>query len=434
MKKLTLLSWHDYLHHSGFGNVAKNLLKDAHLTFDWTVIAINGRGANPKLVAAAEKSLNPKVLFPDPAVDQLGVELLLKAAEDIQPDIIFLFQDIFHIEAVIKLIREKSPKSKIISYFPIDGYPLFLHYKNIFEYSDVLITYSDWAIDVIKEFYPNLTKPLHKLYHGVNFDIFKPLPKEQIKKLKEEVGWADKFVICNVNQFQPRKQIDLSIRAFSMFAKGYSECKSCDHTQPIHFKRCELCGSKDLKPGGYKKEDVHLYLHMPPKAAAMGLLGTDHLISHVENAGLLQEDYEKKLIGINASKGHVPDEIINQIYNGSDVNLSTSIGEGCGLSLIESAAVGIPSIAPINSAIPEMLGKYGTLIDNAAVANFSHDNGHIRPLVDPFAVCQALEAYYKKWKASGKKRAVNEEIINRAKKLFSWDDKREFLFSFFTPQ
>lgn len=430
-KKPTLLSWHDYLVHSGFGNVAKNLLAQATEEFDWTVVAINGMHAPKELLEDSKTWTNPKIIIPD-ASEILGVTKLIDAAKELQPDYIFLFQDIFHIDMAIKKIKEASPNSKIISYFPIDGYPLFLHYKNIFELSDVLITYSDWAIEVIREFYPNIKKPIYKLYHGVNFDTFYPLPTAKLTKLKESVGWKGKFVVCNVNQFQPRKQIDLGIRAFSMFAKGYSICKSCDHRQPKHLQRCELCSKKELRPGGYAKDDVSLYLHMPAVSGAMGVLGTDHLISHIENAGFGQTDYDAKIIGINGSKGPIPESVINEIYNGANVNLSTSVGEGCGLSLIESAATGTPSIAPINSAIPEMLGQFGYLADNVAVANFPHDNGHIRPLVDPMSVVDGLELSYRSWKAAGKRKVFSEKIIARTKDIFSWEDKRADLFKHFT--
>lgn len=429
MKK-TLLTWHDYIAPTGFGNVAKHLLKGLGDEYEVHVVAINAYDQT--------KNFNNKdihKLYYTEKSDKLSFNTLIKVAKELKPDLIFLFQDIFHIDAVIKEVKTASPDSKIVSYFPIDGQPPFSQYGFIFEYSDVLITYSDWAIQVLKDFLPHKIKEkeLYKLYHGVDTEVFKPLPASKVLKNRKDVGWDDKFVCINVNTFQPRKQLALSVRAFSMFALGYNECQTCGHQMPKNFKGCELCMSRDLLPLGKRKDDVVLYLHTMAHTAAMGPYPTDHLVSVILNAGFTKEDIPRVISVNNADipGGEVPESVLNELYNAADYNISSSVGEGCGLSLLESAAVGIPSIVPKTSAIPEMLGPYGHQIMNRAVFSMRGDNGHVRPVVDEIDFREILDERYRIWKAKGRKKIFKSELVKRIKSEFSWEDKREYLHSLF---
>ncbi len=326
MSKPTLLTWHDFIAPTGFGNVAKNLLCDAHEEFDVTVVAINSKDP----YAEYDTNKYNTVVHTLSREDPLNIQALIDEAEDLQPDVIFLFQDIFNIDMVIEPVKEASPDSKIVSYFPIDGHPVYSNYQYIFKHSDILITYSDWAIDMLNDYVPNIDKPIYKLYHGVDTETFKPLGEDYIKALRSPVGWTDKLVFVNVNSYQPRKQVDLGIRAFSMFAKGYNKCEDCGHIQPLNIKSCELCMSRDLKNHKDPKDDVVLYLHMMPVSSAIGTMPTDYLVSHMNNAGLTTEDFGRiiSINGHNINKGEVTEKQINEIYNAADYNISSTMGEG----------------------------------------------------------------------------------------------------------
>ena len=53
-----------------------------------------------------------------------------------------------------------SDKCKIVTYFPVDGEPFSLGWGNVFDKSDAVITYTDWAIKVIKDRFPKLEIPI----------------------------------------------------------------------------------------------------------------------------------------------------------------------------------------------------------------------------------------------------------------------------------
>ena len=423
MQKPKLLAWCDFIAPTGFGNVAKNLFENLHEKYDVSIVGINYHGKT-------RYDTSKYFVYPVSREDMLGVKTLFSIAKEEEPDLIFLFQDIFHISDIINKLKDCSPKSKIVSYFPIDGYPFSLGWKNVLDLSDAVITYTDWAIKIIKYTVPSFNRPIHKLYHGVNTKVFKPAAKEEIKEFRRQAEWTNKFVVSNINRFQPRKAIPLTLRAFSMFSKGYKTCPECGNKMPINAPICDLNGcTEDLEVKLNLRNDTYLYLHMMPKEYSMGGNRTNLLQNHVINAGFTDQDY-RKIIGINAKNiyaGEVPEEELNMIYNASNLNISSTIGEGCGLSLLEAQACGTPSLAPKNSAIPEMIGTTGEMVKNNAVFSHPMDNGHIRPHVDPFAMSQALEYYYNKWKESGEDKVVDQKCLENIKTNFLWDDKREKL-------
>jgi len=181
-----------------------------------------------------------------------------------------------------------------------------------------------------------------------------------------------------VNRFQPRKFIPATARAFNMFAKGYKLNPENGHMMPLDRNRCELSGSTDLEVHERSLDDVFLYLHMNAKEPIMGPGRANVLQAHLLNSNYNDRDVNK-IVGLNARNvysGDIPDSFINEVYNGANINISSTVGEGCGLSLIESAATGTPSIAPNNSAIPEMLKSTGHKVKNSTVFNMALDNGH----------------------------------------------------------
>jgi len=422
MSKKKLFVWCDFIVPTGFGNVAKNLLEDMYKYYDVSILGINYLGDT-------KYDTSKYFVYPTDKYDLLGFKKLPMLISREKPDLIFLFQDIFHISEFLPAIKKAAPEAKIVSYFPIDGAPVSLAWGNVLKECDAVVTYSDWAIRVIKDRFPDLDNPIHKLYHGVDTKTFFPLTKNDTLMVREKLQWANKFTVININRYQPRKFIPGSLRAFSMFAKGYKVCK-CGNKFPIYHNRCDLnmCPKEDIVDTvDERKNDVMLYLHMLPQEASMGPGRANLLQNHVINAGFEDKDMGK-IISLNGSKiynGEVSESRLNEIYNAANINISVSLGEGCGLSLLESAATGTSSIAPRNSAIPEQLRGTGHLINNTTLMNQALDNAHLRPVVDMWKMKEALEIEYKKWKenANGGK-IIDTACINNIQTNFLWDDKR----------
>lgn len=107
--------------------------------------------------------------------------------------------------------------------------------------------------------------------------------------------------------------------------------------------------------------------------------------------------------------------------------MTTALGEGCGLNLLESSATGTTSIAPDNSAIPEQIGDTGHLIPNVGHFNLPHDSGHFRPLVSIPKFIDAVEIEYNKWVANKRRKPINYDARKRMENIFRWEDKAEHL-------
>lgn len=363
--KPKLLAWCDFLVPTGFGNVAHNLLDNMHTDFDVTVVGINFYGNK-------RYDSSKYFVFPVNEKDPLGFRTLLDVAQKEQPHLIFLFQDIFHISELLPHLKKASPASKIVVYFPVDGAPFSKDWVHVLDSVDTVITYSDWAIEVIRDAAPNFKGPILKLYHGVDTSIFRPLEQAEILKYKNESKLAGKFVVVNVNRYQPRKGIQASLRAFSIFAKGYKRCK-CGNIMPYHNRRCDVnwCPESDIVEAvKRRRDDVFYYMHMMSQEASMGPGPTNTLQQHVKNAGFTEDDYGK-IIGINGKdiySGQVGPQDVNVIYNIANVNISTSLGEGKLIAgtkvLTDSGYKLIENISPTDKVLNDK-GKF-TLVNKTA--------------------------------------------------------------------
>jgi glycosyltransferase involved in cell wall biosynthesis len=113
------------------------------------------------------------------------------------------------------------------------------------------------------------------------------------------------------------------------------------------------------------------------------------------------------------------------------VNVTSATGEGFGLNLVESSACGTTTIAPRNSAIPEILLDTGHVVDNCGIFTQGLDNGHMRPVVSIPRMVDAMEIEYQKWLDNGKKKVINQRAIDNVRTRFNWEDKRDQLLSCF---
>lgn len=430
MSKPKLFCWSDApgLCNTGFARVAENLYDKLHEEFEVHVLGINYHGLQ-------DYDTSKYFVYPIASDDPFGYNRLGPILNKVKPDVIFLFQDIFNVIPAVNIVRQAlGPDVPILSYYPVDGAPVSVSWKKAFQPGFVQrhITYTDWAVEEIKATFPEETKDLQLdiLYHGVDPNVFYPLKNFHIKQIKRERGWNDKFTIVNLNRFQPRKGISHTIRAFAMFHYGYFIDKD-GYWFPRTMKRHPLqhytmTDIVDEVPG---HEDTLMYLHSSPADRIFGPSKSCSLFAQALNNGIKDDElgscFQVPMRDIMAQPASLQE--VNEIYNAADVNISAAFGEGCGLSLVESASCATTSIAPFNSAIPEMLGDTGHLCKNITTFTQAMDNAHLRPIVDERELVKALEIEYQKWLANDKKKVFNQAALDRVDKLFRWPEKQEYL-------
>lgn len=356
----------DYMSRTGFATVSKNIVKEIKNNFGdevlLDIVAINYFGEpfydeyNNYIISAPLNDGNK---------DNFGRFFFLKALQDSDYDGLFICQDLGVIVPIIEVMehikqekKEKNKKSfKSIFYFPVDCV-LVPQLTTKLEFFDLLVTYTDYGRNEVVKLRPELKSKIKVVPHGNNSKEFYPLDPEETKKFRDEFFGenSNKFIITNINRNQPRKDIPTTIFAF--------------------------IEAKKIWP--YELPEPFLYLHMHPKDP----LGWDLRGILIQTD--LVEDKDYKLLPYKFEESMAETEELNKIYNASDVFLTTTLGEGWGLTFSEAAACKIPIVAPYTTSFMEMsnYGKNGYMLYNIT-PSCNLDNV-IREQCDPIEIAEVL--------------------------------------------
>lgn len=363
---------------TGFGTVSRNIFEALYRTgrYDIDVFGINYWGDPHNL---------PYRIWPagtNGEKDPYGRQKAVNMIPSMDFDILFLLQDSFIMDFLpVMLPHLKSRRGntfKSILYFPVDSVLKEKWGQNI-SGADKIVAYSEFgkreSLKVMAGHDDMVVIP-----HGVNTREFYPLPQQQIDSFRKEYfkSESNKFIITNLNRNQQRKDVPRTIQAFKEFRK-------------------------------YVPDSI-LYLHMamkdqgwdlPEVCSQMGL-STSKDVIFPQNFG--------------PNQGY-PREVVNALYNCSDVVVSTTLGEGFGLSWIEAMAAKVPVIMPRNTAMPEFITENrGYLVDSGTNPSLwtviPHDNEVQRPLVDvDDMVKQLLRVYQNRAEAKQKAEIAYRWVI-----------------------
>lgn len=325
---------------TGFGTVMRHVLKGLAESGRFVIeqIGINFMGD------FYDTDVHPYRLYPACPLgenDMFGRPRLIRTLLGNDPalrppwDILFTLQDPFIVEPIAPQVKEiqKQYEEKglplvWVGYFPVDSRLKENWVTSSILAPDVSVVYTDWGKAQVV--YHDLKGELKAeervrvIPHGVDLDVFKPLPKQEIAKFRHDYFQGkvrdETYLVTNVNRNQPRKDVPRTFKVFKEFQK--------------------------VRP------DFFLYMHMAAQDAGGSLLETARQfdLKPGEDWGFPAK--------FNVNQG-VPISVLNMIYNASDVIVSTTLGEGWGLSLTEAMAAGTLVAAPHNTSIPGILGNEG---------------------------------------------------------------------------
>ena len=382
----------DYISRTGFATVSKNIVKEIKNNFGdevlLDIVAINYFGEpfydeyNNYIISAPLNDGNK---------DNFGRFFFLKALQDSDYDGLFICQDLGIIVPIIEVMehikqkkKEDNRKSfKSIFYFPVDC-ALVPQLTTKLEFFDLLVTYTEYGRNEVVKLRPDLKTKLKVVPHGNNSKDFYPLDLVDTMNFRKDYfgSNSDKFIVTNINRNQPRKDIPTTIFAFME--------------------------AKKIWP--YELPEPFLYLHMHPKDP----LGWDLRGILIQTD--LVEDKDYKLLPFKYEESMAETEVLNQIYNASDVFLTTTLGEGWGLTFSEAAACKVPIVAPYTTSFMEMsnYGKNGYMLYN--ITPTCNLDNVIREQCDPIEIAEVLlEVAESRDKAEHKKKL--EDNYNWVKKL-----------------
>jgi glycosyltransferase involved in cell wall biosynthesis len=258
--------------------------------------------------------------------DVFGRNCFVSLLSSIDYSLVFMIQDlgtvtpIFPVIRDIKEIKRKqgSKLFKTIFYFPVDGVMLNVWLKD-FDCIDRVICYTEYGKMMVQSMRPELK--IGVILHGIDTGTFRRLPEEDVKEFREAFFGknAGKTIVSNINRNQFRKDIPTTIFAFKEYKENYN-------------------------PNSF------LYLHMDPE----DIQGWNLKVVMAQVALKQYEDY--MFTPPNLLKEKPDPGFMNCIYNASDVYVTTTTGEGFGLTILEAMAAKTPVIAPYNTSIIEIDG------------------------------------------------------------------------------
>ena len=366
--------------HTGFGRVTHSIGERlmADYGHDVHVLAVNYEGdywpTNLKLY-------RPNKLVPN---DIYGQSRFVEMLGAVEPDAVVMLNDPFVVGKFLwrnnwdtdKILLRYRP---ILAYLPVDG----THQPSVWrvlEKATLPVLMSQFG----RTWMPDATV----VPHGVETDKFRPAkqqgyvssggqPVHSKADAKRALGYdPDSFLILRIDRNSRRKDYSSTFRALVPVMKRHKDII-------VHF-HCKPTGEDGV-------ELPQLFSREPDLASRFFIPG-----EHDTRKGWSESD-------------------LAILYNAADLFVSTSWGEGFGLTLAESLACGVPVVAQNVSSITEVVGPGGILID--PLTEITVTSGEDQWLPDVPAFSEAIEHLYG---AGGVRRKLGEAGREHVQQ-FSWD-------------
>lgn len=354
---------------SGYSGVARNLAKSFTRKFDIGFLAWGWSGYLPSYHEISEKAnLSSPAKFYHVIGNRFGTDVFDVVVDSFKPDVIFYLADTFmlmgNLAAQVQKYRGKICQ---VFYFPVDGDCFPLPWVPFLQQFDGLVAFTEYAKREIGKVTQDLKVDV--LHHGVDLNTFKPVPPSEKKQLKEKLlpFAKDKFLVSWVGRNFVRKNPQAILQALSHWEKNL---------------------------GGVPK-DLVLYMHTSDNDPA-GFPLTE----------VIKRDFPEITPFVFFPANHnindgIPINLLANIYQASDLFVSTAMGEGWGLPITEAMASKVPVIVPDNSACKEQAGES----EERAVAvecptSLYATHNVVQKLVDPRKLAEAMKAAYENPEAS----------------------------------
>ena len=345
IRQLAKLPWLSVTHY-GFQKFPQQQFPDDYRTYPSNVAVID---------AAAQE---------EPFEQGFGFKKLPEVIKSLKPDVVMIYNDM-SIVGKFMVEMEKSGAAAMTKTWvycdqvyttQLQGYLDMLNLKaeRIFAFTN------EWK-KCLKD--QGITRPIDVILHGFEKELYKTLPKAEVRKSLKIP--EDSFVYLNVNRNQPRKRYDILIMAFAELVVKYP-------TKPI-FMMC-IC-DKGEKGGWWLFELYQRELKL---------------------RGVNVEQFGSRLM-ISSQDMVVKDEDINVFYNCADVGVNSADGEGWGLCNFEHMGVGVPQVVPKIGGFKEFCTSKNSVLVEAKQRYYlpmvySPVGGEAWAM-DPHDLCLGMEEY-----------------------------------------
>lgn len=321
MNKIKLLHMADSPAQStGFSRVSQGILESLYRTgmYDISMLGINHQVGDPHRYEGMFR------IYPARTPNgPFGFDRVREVIAKERPDIIIINNDLW---ILAEYLRHMPGGMKVIGYSPVDAGPVQEDWMQVINKVRIQqVVYTEFARNEVQDLCDGKVEIIG---HGVDTDEFYPI--EDARKLMVNIP-EDAFIVQYCSRNQPRKRIDLFLRACANWFENLNEAD---------------------------KKRVYFYLHacIVDVGWNIAVLGQrwglgDHLMITDQN-------------GLTPAKG-VPLRDLCKIYNIADVHVNTSVGEGWCLPVCESAATRTAQVVPNHSAFTELWTDRAPLINIA---------------------------------------------------------------------
>jgi glycosyltransferase involved in cell wall biosynthesis len=329
-RKKILLICDDIRVHSGVATVAREIVVHTCHHFNWCQIAgaikhpDKGKALDISADTGKQMDVDDAYVMMYPTDGYGNIELIRTVISREKPDAIMLITDpryFSHVFNAEQEIRKNIP----ITYLNIwDDYPAPMYNHAFYEACDLLMGISKQTVNINQIVLGDKAKSRLFKYvpHGLNPDIYKPLPEDDTEMLKTKKtifgDFTPKFLLFFNSRNIRRKQIPDAMLAFRSFLDQlpYEEALQCK-----------------------------FLLHTEVRNDA----GTD--LSAVKEY-LFDEKYPDNII-FSTSKLSQPQ--LNHLYNLADAQILLTSNEGWGLTITEAILAGTPIIANVTGGMQDQM-------------------------------------------------------------------------------
>lgn len=284
---------------TGFATVTHSILRRLHRTWDVLVSGVNYRGQPHR--------------FPYPIVpaqrgqDMWGIDAFADLCREAQADAVVINNDWWNVARFLG----RGVGAAVVGYMPVDGKNLSSRCLQRLSQLDAAVWYTEFGRREAHA--AGYCGRSFVVPHGVNTRTYRPMSRHAAREgLKLPVP-RGAFVVGNVNRNQPRKRLDLTVQYFGEWVRqaGVDDAYLCFH-----------CAPDDV---GWDLRQLAEYFGV-----------ADRLLF---SRGNLDESFPRRRMRL--------------VYNAFDVQVSTTLGEGWGLTQMEGMACGVPQIVPRWAALGE---------------------------------------------------------------------------------
>lgn len=296
---------------SGFARATHYTVDVLRRTWDVSVLGLNYRGDPHPFRDLVNGQLYPAMV---PGGDLFGVRRVGEIVAKVQPDLVVIQNDPWNIPRYIERFEALPTKPVLVGAIAVDG----LNCRGTdLNGLDHVVFWMRFAEEEARK--GGYLKTSGVVPLGVDLNIYGPGDREEARRQLFHEAYGQQipegaFIVLNVNRNQPRKRLDLTMEYFAEF---YHTNQATDAFLFMH-----VCPTGDV---GY---DINQ------------LTGYYNLRKHVV------------LVEPGAYKGQTEEELC-LTYRAADAQVSTTQGEGMGLTTLEGMACGLPQVVPYASALGE---------------------------------------------------------------------------------